>query len=278
MHRWRTGLNTQLNFKVLRHAGDLGLLSQHLRDRLHINDADQGRAQFVQTGGLPLTLGGNLEAATAAADELIGDHGYDQEHNQCHDIVGMQDAQRVIGWDEQVVESQEGEDGGGDPGALPEDGGGDPDRQQIEQRHGGRVDPWPEGQQDRRWSPLRYSGPAAGGPWAGAGGSRSVDLHRQPGEHAAAGVRKPLNYRPLAPDVQAGLETCLHQVKGLPEGQACECRGWDSDPRPHDYESCALPLSYLGDDRGAIIKDLAPSDKPRPYARLASAPPAARQT
>ena len=24
------------------------------------------------------------------------------------------------------------------------------------------------------------------------------------------------------------------------------CRGWESDPRHHDFQSCALPLSYLG--------------------------------
>ncbi len=36
-------------------------------------------------------------------------------------------------------------------------------------------------------------------PWAGAGGSRFVDLRSQSGEDAAAGVRKPLNYRPLGP-------------------------------------------------------------------------------
>ena len=87
----------------------------------------------------------------------------------------------------------------------------------------------------------------------------------------------PLNYMPLALHVLASLGEPCRQFKGLPEGQACECRGWDSDPRPHDYESCALPLSYLGDDCWAIIKELAPDDKQRGYTRIASAPPAARQ-
>ncbi len=87
----------------------------------------------------------------------------------------------------------------------------------------------------------------------------------------------PLNYRPLAVDVLASIHTPGQQFKGLPEGQACECRGWDSDPRPHDYESCALPLSYLGANCWAIIKDLAAGDKQWGYTRTASAPPAARQ-
>jgi hypothetical protein len=134
---------------------------------------DQAARQLEQHAGLALAALGLGPAALARGHQQAHHHRDQQVDAEREPVLGVGDEDVVVGLEEQHVEGEEAEAGGGDAGAEPAGGGGRGDHQQVGQDHGGLGHLAPDGQQRGG-----HQGRAADGDGVAERAPRAA--HRQP--------------------------------------------------------------------------------------------------
>jgi len=108
---------------------------------------DQAGRQVEQHAGLPLAPLGLGAPALAGRHQQADDDRDQQVDAERQVVLGVVDDQVVVGLEEQHVEGEEAEGGGGDAGTEAAGGGGRGHHQQVAQDHGGPGHLAPDGQE-----------------------------------------------------------------------------------------------------------------------------------
>ncbi len=108
---------------------------------------DQAGRQVEQHAGLPLAPLGLGPPALAGRHQQADDDRDQQVDAERQVVLGVVDDQVVVGLEEQHVEGEEAEGGGGDAGTEAAGGGGRGHHQQVAQDHGGPGHLAPDGQE-----------------------------------------------------------------------------------------------------------------------------------
>ena len=141
-------LNVDLDVLAVR--GGLHLPCEDLRNGAVVVQARQRGAQLVELRRLALAGGGGQSPCLGASHQLADDHGHDQEDHQHHQVACLVYGQRVIGFDEEIIEGKESQRGGGNAWPQSPQDGDQHHGQQVEQGDDGSFQHPAHGEESRR--------------------------------------------------------------------------------------------------------------------------------